>query len=210
MRVFIFILLILTSCASLKPVELYDFPLAVEDDGGLPGFYARNVWSDQINAEIWATQSLSCIQMQLESKDVFSGTGSIHLKWNKQAGGCPWLGMGIGWDGWTGKDISTITQVGAFQMQIKSLQGVMKSGLPGAIGFEDFSGNQSWVGLFKEYVKGGLIKEDWTQMQIPLSDIIVQNKELDVTSIKQVIFTWEGEGDILIDEIKIVKRDEKK
>ena len=84
----------------------------------------------------------------------------------------------------------------------------MKSGLPGAVGFEDFSGNQSWVGMFKTYVQNGVIDQQWVRVQIPLSDLIAQNKDVDVTSIKQVIFTLEAEGDILLDEIKIVKRDE--
>ena len=208
MRLFYILLMILFGCSSLKPTALYDDPIQEEDDGGLPGFYARTIWADQINSEVWSTQNLSCISMQLESNNVYAGTGSLHLKWNKQAGGCPWLGMGIGWEGWSGKDISQIIHVGAFEFRIKSLNGPMKSGLPGAVGFEDFSGNQSWVGLFKKYVQGGVIDSEWVKFQIPLSDLMVQNKEVDMTAIKQVIFTLEAEGDVLIDEIKIVKRDE--
>ncbi len=204
----IFIVAFITGCSSLKPVALYDFPVDAEDDGGLPGFYASTIWSDQLNAEVWVTQNASCITMQLETNTVFKGTGSIHLKWNKQAGGCPWLGMGIGWEGWSGKDISQILHLGALEMRVKSLNGPMKSGLPGAVGMEDFGGNQSWVGLFKKYVQGGVIDQDWVKLQIPLSDLMSQNKEVDNTAIKQIIFTLEAEGDVLIDEIKIVKRDE--
>jgi hypothetical protein len=200
--------LVMCGCSSLKQSSLYEFPASVQDDGGLPGFYAGNVWTDQINGDVWSTQNLNCISMQLETKDVFKGAGSIHLKWNKQAGGCPWLGMGIGWEGWSGKDISQIINIGAFEFRVKSLTGPMKSGLPGAVGFEDFSGNQSWVGLFKTYVQNGVIDQEWVRVQIPLSDLIAQNKDVDVTSIKQVIFTLEAEGDILLDEIKIVKRNE--
>jgi len=205
---FILLYFLMAGCSSLKPVKLYDFPLAAEDDGGLPGFYARNVWSDQLNADVWVTQNVSCISMQLETSSVYKGSGSIHLKWNKQAGGCPWLGMGIGWEGWSGKDISQIIQLGALEMRVKSLNGPMKSGLPGAVGMEDFAGNQSWVGLFKKYVENGVIDQEWVKLQIPLADLMGQNKDVDATAIKQVIFTLEAEGDILLDEIKIVKRDE--
>jgi hypothetical protein len=209
LSLFYFLIFLLFGCSSLKPVSLYDVPLDKEDDGGLPGFYARTIWADQINSEVWSTQSLNCISMQLETKDVYAGTGSIHMKWNKQAGGCPWLGMGIGWEGWSGKDISQIIQIGAFEFRVKSLNGPLKAGLPGAVGLEDFSGNQSWVGLFSKYVAGGVIDKDWVKIQIPLNDLLVQNRDLDITAIKQVIFTLEAEGDILMDEIKIVKRDEK-
>ena len=142
--------------------------------------------------------------MQLKNEQAAKGQNYLHLKWNKQAGGCPWLGMGFGWDGWSGKDPSMISNDCALTFQVKNFGGKpLKSGLAGDLGFEDFAGNQSFVGIFGKYVSGGAIGNDWVMMQIPLADILAQNPEIDATAIKQLIFTLESEGEIGIDEMII-------
>jgi hypothetical protein len=88
---------------------------------------------------------------------------------------------------------------------VKSFSGDLKAGLPGAIGLEDFSGNQSWVGLYPQFVKGSIIDAEWRKMIIPLNMILKQNPGLDISSIKQMIFTLESEGNIGIDNIKWIR-----
>lgn len=203
--IFAFIaLLAMQSCVQWQPLSLYDAPLPEVADDGLKGFSAPIIWQEQLTSEVWVTQEKRCIEMQLKNEQAAKGQNYLHLKWNKQAGGCPWLGMGFGWDGWSGKDLSMIANDGALTFQVKNFGGKpLKSGLPGALGFEDFAGNQSFVGMFGKYVTGGAIGSDWVMMQIPLADILAQNPEIDATAIKQLIFTLESEGEIGIDEMII-------
>jgi hypothetical protein len=195
---------LLQSCLQWKTTALYDEPLPMEVDNGLRGFSAPVIWQEQLNSEIWVTQEPRCITMKLENAGASQGQNFIHLKWNKQAGNCPWLGIGCGWEGWSGKDISMITQSAMLSFKVKNYGNKpLKAGLPGALGFEDFSGNQSFVGMLGKYVSGGMIGQEWTQFEIPLADILSQNSDLDPTAIKQMIITLESEGEIGIDDIVI-------
>ncbi len=206
MRILAIICLIFSmqSCLQWKAVALYDEPLPAEVDNGLHGFASAVIWQEQLNSEIWVTQDAKCIAMNLENTGAAQGQNSLHLKWNKQAGNCPWLGIGCGWEGWSGKDISMIAQTAMLTFQVKNYGAKpLKSGLPGALGFEDFSGNQSFVGMFGKYAKDGMIGQTWTAFEIPLRDIIAQNPDLDITAIKQMIITLESEGEIGIDDIVI-------
>jgi hypothetical protein len=198
------VLLAMQGCVQWQHVALYDVPQAETIDDGLHGFSAPMIWQEQLTSEVWVTPEKRCIEMQLKNDQPAKGQNYLHLKWNKQAGGCPWLGMGFGWDGWSGKDLSMIVNDGMLSFQVKSYSGKpLKTGLPGALGFEDFAGNQSFVGMFGKYVVGGAIGKEWVAMQIPLKDILAQNPEIDATAIKQLIFTLESEGEIGIDEMVI-------
>lgn len=202
---FIILIIGLQSCVQWQPIALYDVPQSRSIDDGLHGFTAPVIWQEQLTSEVWVTPDKRCMEMQLRNDLPAKGQNFLHLKWNKQAGGCPWLGMGFGWDGWTGKDVSMIANDGMLSFQVKSFSAKpLKAGLPGALGFEDFAGNQSFVGLYGKYVSGGAIGKDWVAMQIPLKDILAQNPEIDATSIKQLIFTLESEGEIGIDEMMIM------
>ena len=200
-------ILLLQGCVQWQPLALYEEPLPEQADDGLKGFTSSLIWQEQWTSELWVTQEKKCIELNLENQNAAKGQNFLHLKWNKQAGGCPWLGLGLGWDGWSGKDISMITSSADLTIQLKNFGGKpLKAGLPGALGFEDFSGNQSYVGLFGKYVEGGAIGSDWVTMRIPLADIVSQNPDLDVTAIKQMIITLESEGNIGLDEIVIKNR----
>jgi hypothetical protein len=198
------VFLTLQGCIQWQHVALYDVPQADVKDDGLHGFSASVIWQEQLTSEVWVTPEKRCIEMSLKNDSPAKGQNYMHLKWNKQAGGCPWLGMGFGWDGWSGKDLSMIANEGMLCFQVKSYSNKpLKAGLPGALGFEDFAGNQSFVGMYGKYVLGGAIGKEWVAMQIPLKDILAQNPEIDATSIKQLIFTLESEGEIGIDEMVI-------
>lgn len=204
MRNTLYILLVastLASCIQLKPIALYE-EMNADEQTTFEGFYATEVWSEQMNGDVWFTQSPNCITVK---NDELESNHFLHLQWNKQAGDCPWMGLGIGWDNWSGKDLTGLENQAALQLDVKSFSGDLKAGLPGALGLEDFSGNQSWVGLYPQFVQGNVIDAQWRKMVIPLSLILKQNSGLDISAIKQMIFTLESEGNIGIDNIKWIR-----
>lgn len=199
----IFILLTLGySCTEVKQVGLYD-EKQNDQAPDINGFYSLNIFSDQITSDVWFTQAAQCLQIHSESKESKKGSGAISIEWNKQADNCGWLGMGIGWDNWSGKNLETITQSAALSFWVKMKKGQSK-GLPWAVGFEDFSGGQAWTGITAECVPGGTIVEDWTQVIIPLDNFPFEGMDVDVTSIKQIIFQFESSGKVWVDDISFV------
>ena len=102
------VLLLFSSCVTVKELALYENEVIVEETKDVNGFQLTEIFNDDITSEIWFTPSPACLTVTSERKEVYSGTGAMKFTWNKQAGGCPWLGLGIGWANWSGKDLGSI------------------------------------------------------------------------------------------------------
>jgi hypothetical protein len=194
-------LLLLQACTQLKPLALYD----KEDwpaEGPLKGLGATSIYNEEMSTEIWYTQNTSCIQVGGETGSASSGANNMRIRWDKPSGGCDWVGMGIGWAGWSGKDFSQITTNAAIAFDVRSLTGPMK-GLPWAIGFEDFNGEQAWTGFAPSMIEGKVITDQWTTVRVPLENFPFEARDVDVSSIKQVIMQFESSGTVSMDNIRI-------
>lgn len=201
---FVFVVAILTACSSLKPTGLYEVTSQTQDEKNINGFYQLNIFKDDFGTEVWYSKEATCLNVNSEKQNVHSGSAAIHIKWNKQAeGGCPWLGLGIGWDGWTGKDLSQITKEAAISFWVKTNEKPYKQ-LPWAIGFEDFAGNQKWTGVTEDVVVNGPISTNWTQVLIPLDRFQLPTSQVDMYSVKQLMFQFESSGEVFIDQIELV------
>jgi hypothetical protein len=194
-------LLLLQACSHVKPLALYDqenWPA----DGQLKGLGAPSIYNEVISTEVWYTQNTSCIAVTGETGSASSGSNNMRIKWDKPGGGCDWVGMGIGWAGWSGKDFSQITTSAAIAFDVRSLTGPMK-GLPWAIGFEDFNGEQAWTGFSPSMIEGKVITDQWTTVRVPLENFPFEARDVDVSSIKQVIMQFESSGTVSMDNIRI-------
>ena len=135
---------------------------------------------------------------------MFSGKAALHVKWDKIAGGCSWIGMGIGWNNWMAKDIVDIVDDSAIQFQVKAANGSF-SNLPVAFAFEDYSGVQAYYGFTKELANGTFNDKSWTTVRIPLTKFEFASHNFDLEKVKQFMIQLEGDGDIFIDQIKFVQ-----
>jgi hypothetical protein len=194
----------LSGCVSLNHQALYELeskPVVF----AVPGLSADVIYQDAMGNDVWFTQTASCIRIVPETQDAI-GSQCMHIQWDKPGGGCDWVGMGIGWDGWTGKNFQQCMNQAALQFKVRSLTGPMK-GLPWAVGFEDFNGAQAWSGFNSSMIQNGVIDRDWTAVTVPLYAFPFEDREVDVTAIKQVIFQFESSGTVEMDDIRIVPYD---
>jgi len=175
-----------------------------EDDlPNINGFYALNLFSDDLSNEIWYTTSKSCIDVKTTNEKFYAGNKSMHINWNRISGGCNWIGLGIGWDGWSGKDMGSIVGKAAIQFHVRTDGDTLRN-LPLALALEDYSGIQAFAGFSNHFIVGGKITSQWTKIIIPIDVFPIESRDLDINNIKQFIIQFEAEGDIYIDEIKIV------
>jgi hypothetical protein len=195
------ILLIVQACVELKPNAMYIEP---EDSGEKEFFASSEIFRDYITSEMWVTELQRCVHIEAAKEAAYEGEYGLHIKWDKVSQNCPWLGFGIGWDNWTGKDLSKIVNVAAVEFYVKSLSGDRTS-LPWAVGIEDFGGSQAWLGIFSQAVKAEKITSEWTRIEMPLSEFNWEEQEADPSNIKQIIFNLHAEGEIFMDEIRIVE-----
>ena len=197
------VLLLFSSCVTVKELALYENEVIVEETKDVNGFQLTEIFNDDITSEIWFTPSPACLTVRSERKEVFSGTGSMKFTWNKQAGGCPWLGLGIGWANWSGKDLGSIENSAAISFKVKTQEGSMK-GLPWAMALEDYAGTQAWIGVTSGYVEGGIVDTSWRTVTIPLVDFQFEGWNLDGGTVKQMLIQFESNGTVFVDEFKII------
>ncbi len=185
---------------STKQNQLY-IPVFNPND---TAFYAASeIYTGYITSEIWATESEACISVSSTKEAAYKGDLGMHVKWNRVKEGCPWLGVGFGWDNWNPKDISSIKNNGAIEFWVRMAEGERPM-LPWAIGIEDYAGASAWLGMSGNALKADKVTTEWARVELPLSEFNWDEMQPDLTSIKQIIFQLEADGEVYIDEIRIV------
>ena len=127
---------------------------------------------------------------------------SLHIKTDKPQT-CEWIGMGIGWDGWQGKDLSGIVNNSAIEFMAR-VNGDAIYNIPIVFILEDYSANQCYATAGYLGIEGGEITNKWSKVIIPLSTFSYQINNIDLTNIKQLLLQCYDKVDIYIDDIKIV------
>ena len=128
---------------------------------------------------------------------------SIHLKTDKNPA-CEWIGMGIGWDGWQGKDMSRIMEKSAIEFVARVERGYITS-LPIVFILEDYSENQCYATANYLGIDGGRIDGSWTKVVVPLQAFSYLKNKIDLTNVKQLLLQCYDATDVFIDNMKIVK-----
>lgn len=206
MKNFLFIsLLFLGACVEIKEVALFDEAAKQKEPEGFNGFYSTGIYSDFITQEIWFTQSETCLTVENVEDVKYSGEGALHFKWDKISQPCEWLGIGIGWDSWVGKDLSNIVNTAAIEMMVRNKKGTRKD-LPLAACLEDYSDGQAWIGFSANAILADEIGEEWVKVRLPLREFEWDAANgANPANIKQMMIQFEADGDIYVDEIKVVE-----
>jgi hypothetical protein len=196
------------SIVNMQSKALYDVSNEAENVNSINGFKATTIFADNYDNTIWVSKENNCVQLQLESEQTYTGKHALHLKWDKPNGGCKWIGIGFGWNNWLAKDISDIVNDAHIEMYVKAVNDSL-SNLPVAFAIEDYTGVQSYYGFTKALVTGAFTNTQWRKVSIPLSYFPFIKNDADLAKIKQFIIQLEGDGDIYLDEIKIVANEAK-
>lgn len=193
------------SHVQLKPIALYD-QMPVEDTNAILGFKALAIYANTLDNTVWSSPEKHCISLSKENKIVYEGTEALHVKWDKITGGCNWIGIGFGWNNWQAKDISEIVEMASIQMKVRSVHGSFKN-FPVAFALEDYTGVQTYYGFNASLASGVFTDSAWTSVTIPLSKFPFKAKDADVSKVKQLIIQLEADGDIYLDDIKLVRNE---
>ena len=161
------------------------------------------IYEDQNDDTIWFQDDTNCTQGRLEEEVVYEGERAIEVSWNRGAEGCEWAGFGVGWDGWSGKDLSQVLPYAAVQMQVRAKEGTMY-GLPIVLTLEDYSGGMGFAYTDNKYFERAFIDEEWQTVTVPLTAFDMEIENLDPTNVKQLMFELQQSGSIYVDDIQLV------
>jgi hypothetical protein len=204
--ILILMVLTLSACHTIVSVQektLYDQNAQINTEE-INGFKAVYIFKDDYDNSVWVSPERNCVSLSTERVTIYNGKAGLKVKWDKIAGGCKWIGIGFGWNSWMAKDMLDVSEDCAVQMKVKSVNGNFKN-FPVAFAFEDYSGVQSYVGFQMNQASGEFNSESWTTVSIPLKKFDFKSKNFDLEKVKQFIIQLEGDGEIYLDDIKIVR-----
>ena len=196
-------LLILSGCIEFRQIALYDGEVKEE----IP---ARPKSIDQVvspilfeddTLDIWGIMEDSCKNFSLTSDVTYAGNAALKLSWERE--GCIWVGFGMGWDGYAGKDLTPLIDHAAFEMHVRTHEGKMY-GLPLVFTLEDYSKVMSFCYTGNKYFERPSIDEEWQKVLVPLSAFDDEGEGIDYSNIKQLQIEMQQSGAVYIDEIKLV------
>jgi hypothetical protein len=191
----------LPACVSIKELGLYENQGVAQP--GIKGFTMTDLYHDGVSQEMWGVESVACKTVEKTEKVAFAGSSSLHLKWDRTQAGCPWIGFGIGWANWLGKDLSGILDTAAIQFYARVDSGSINY-IPIVFLLEGYDGKQSASVMNPLGIEGGKIAQQWTKVRIPLASFDFQKSGIDMHNIKQLLLQLEGVADVYIDEVTIV------
>lgn len=198
------VLLTATACVQFKQAQLYS-GVEQEPTPEKPktiSLLVEPLIYDDGTSDVWGIETNAC-QTVTTTDVAYSGNEALLLNWNRGAKDCKWSGIGIGWDGYAGKDLSGLIDYAAIQMYVRTQEG-RSFGLPFVLTLEDYSGGMGFCYTSNKYFERTAIDEEWQKVVVPLSDFETQKENLDPTNIKQLQIELQQSGSVYLDDVRLV------
>lgn len=174
-----------------------------------------------INNNGWGLVTDACQSIQTTSTNPSSGSTALHLKWDVRDERCYEGMMGVSWDGWHPVDVTPITTTAAIQFDVRLPSGTADQ-LPVRVALEDYGRRVSQIILNARYTTSGQFTTEWQTVTIPFSELRGGGRELaaapatvgdlpefqdgaDLRNIKHAVFFLDDEGEVFIDNIRLVE-----
>jgi hypothetical protein len=205
LAVFIGSLTLIASCVQFKTASLYDGqierPMPKKPDRidrvVEPVIFANS------DRDVWGLEEDECKTASLSTDVRYEGQPSLKIRWNRGADGCTWAGIGIGWEGYAGKDLSAIMEHAGISFQVRTIEG-KAFGLPFVLTLEDYSGGMGFCYTANKYFERTSLDEEWQNVIVPLADFDLDTENLDVTNIKQLQIELQQSGAFHIADMKLI------
>ncbi len=196
---------LLPACVQMKTASLYD---GIEQEIKSPkptdiSLIVEPIIYNEDASDVWGLEKDVCQDASISTTIAYSGKESIKLSWNRNAKGCKFAGIGIGWDSYAGKDLSEIIDYVAIQMYVRSQEG-KSFGLPFVLTLEDYSGGMGFSYTGNKYFERTTIDEEWQKVVVPLSSFEMEKENLNPSNIKQLQIELQQSGSVYIDDIRLV------
>jgi hypothetical protein len=156
-----------------------------------------------INDNGWGIMDYNCRTVEITDELAFKGTKAISAKWN-DTGDCDVMFIAASWNKWNPIDFTKGNYEDfAFEFYIYN-RGEASSDLNLRFGLTDYNGNYIATDVTAEYADTDLFNQSWTHVYIPITEL--RGLAIDYSDIKQLGFKLINSGDLLIDEIRMVRR----
>jgi hypothetical protein len=160
-----------------------------------------------INNHGWGIMDYNCRTIEITDEMAYKGEKSISAKWDNSAPvDCDVMFIAASWNKWHPVDF-TVGEYDdfAFEFYIYN-RGEVTDKLNLNFGLTDYNRNYIATRVTGDYTEKGVFDASWTKVYIPITAL--KGIAFDYSDVKQLGFQLLDSGDLLIDELRMVRGDE--
>lgn len=176
-----------------------------------------------INDNGWGLVTDACQSIAVQDGGASEGTSTLRMRWDVTEDGCYEGVVGVSWDKWHPIDVSSISERAAIQFDVRLPSGTASS-LPVRVALEDYNRRASQIILDGRFAPSGQFTSEWQTVTIPFTALRGGGRELaaapatvgnlpafqdgaDLSTIKQLVFFLDEQGEVFIDNLRLVEND---
>ena len=189
------------SCGNMRDVSIYEPSKSVS---AFEQFPHKILFTNSEENGLWGIKNNTCKEVSFKTINSYIGKDHLYIKWN--ASKCNYIGMGLKWGNYKGKNLKPIIESTAIELRVRIDSGEL-SNVPMFFILEDYSGKQCRAKINYLDLEGGKIDTKWRRIRIPLQAFNYEKRGVNMSNIKELRLEFQRNGHLHIDNIVIVPHD---
>jgi len=189
------------SCGNMRDVSIYEPSKSIS---AFKQFPHKILFTNSEENGLWGIKNNACKEISFESSNSYIGKDHLYIKWN--ASKCNYIGMGLKWDNYKGKNLMPILETTAIELHVRIDSGEL-SNVPMFFILEDYGGKQCRANINYLDLEGGRIDTEWRRIRIPFQAFNYAKRGVNMSNIKELRLEFQRNGHLHIDNIVIVPHD---
>jgi len=186
------------SCGSMREVSIYEPSKSIS---AFEQFPYKTLFTNSEENGLWGVKNNTCKEVSFETSNNYIGKDHLHIKWNSSS--CNYIGLGLKWGNYKGKNLEPIIESTAIELRVRIDSGAL-SNVPMFFILVDYGGNQCRAKINYLDLEEGKIDTEWRRVLIPLQAFNYEKRGVNMSNIKELRLEFQRKGDLHIDNIVIV------
>ena len=186
------------SCGSMREVSIYEPSKSIS---AFEQFPYKTLFTNSEENGLWGVNNNNCKQVSFETTNNYIGKDHLHIKWNSSS--CNYIGLGLKWGNYKGKNLVPIIESAAIELRVRIDSGAL-SNVPMFFILVDYGGNQCRAKINYLDLEEGKIDTEWRRVRIPFQAFNYEKRGVNMSNIKELRLEFQRKGDLHIDNIVIV------
>ena len=148
----------------------------------------------KLKEDAWGYENNDCQTLE----EIVTKTGQNQIHWKYNSSDCSWAKWGINWNGWYAMNLRGVEEQSKLLFKIKP-----KPGSEFKVMLQDFKGHSAQI--FNHKTVALDLGNGWKSVIIDIKSLELKKKNFALDQIKQLYFEGQSEGEVIINEIKIIK-----
>ena len=186
------------SCGNMRDISIYEPSKSVS---AFEQFPHKILFTNSEENGLWGVKNNACKEISFETSNTYIGKDHLYIKWD--ASKCNYIGMGLKWGNYKGKNLKPILESAAIELRVRIDSGEL-SNVPMFFILEDYGGKQCRAKINYLDLEGGKIDTQWRRIRIPFQAFNYEKRGVNMSNIKELRLEFQRKGHLHIDNIIIV------